>query len=139
MARSISIKIGAAVSLAGAGALTVAPGADPDNPSRAVTYASDGGSVSVNEASSIEKTPARLTLAGLDATHEIIVRYYELLPDDDSPCIIEIVDGTNGEILATGGGATPADALSVMFERMLPPSSSEYLSDADEEPLPDDR
>lgn len=63
-ARSIAIRIRAAVALEALSTLTVGPGADPDHPSRAVTYASDGGSISVNETSGLTKSGSGLTCLG---------------------------------------------------------------------------
>lgn len=81
--------------------------------------------------------PSRLTLLGLPATHELRILYADLLDESDPPCIIEI-QSVDGETLAMGAGMTPADALSVLFERMLPHSSSERHDPASEESLLDD-
>jgi hypothetical protein len=74
---------------------------------------------------------------GLPVTHEIVVVYSDLSDQPDPACIIEVQSPT-GELLAMGGGPTPADALLAMLERMLPDSSSQAIQDADEPPLPDD-
>ena len=81
--------------------------------------------------------PGRLTLLGLPATHELVVVYADLVDEPDPPCIIEI-QSPDGKLLAMGAGKNPADALSVLFERTLPPSSSERHDPAEDEPLPDD-
>lgn len=78
-----------------------------------------------------------LSLVGLPVTHEIFVRYADLQVDIDAPCVIEVCS-MGGEVLAHGGGLTPADALSAMFEQMLPPTSTEFIDTADEPDLPDD-
>lgn len=78
-----------------------------------------------------------LAFAGLEVTHEIAVRYVDLGEPPDPACLIEIVS-PDGIVLASGGGSTPADALSVMFERMLPPSSSEAHDPDDDEITLDD-
>jgi hypothetical protein len=88
-------------------------------------------------AAQAEVLPRRLTLLGLPVTHELVILYADLLDQPDPSCIIEI-QTRDGELLASGAGLTPADALSVLFERMLPPSSSERHDPADDEPLADD-
>jgi hypothetical protein len=80
---------------------------------------------------------AKLSLHGLPVTHEIVVVYSDLSDQPDPACIIE-VQTREGGFLAMGAGLSPADALSNMFERMLPDSSSEAIRDQDEPPLPDD-
>lgn len=84
-----------------------------------------------------EVFPGRLTLLGLPATHELVVIFADLIDEPDPPCIIEI-QSPDGTLLAMGAGKNPADALSVLFERMLPPSSSERYDPAEDESLPDD-
>jgi hypothetical protein len=79
----------------------------------------------------------KLTLLGLPVTHEIVLKFADLLPEPDPPCIIEI-QSPEGDLLNMGAGLTPADALSSLFEQMLPESSSERINIADEPPLPDD-
>lgn len=78
-----------------------------------------------------------LAFVGLPVTHEIRVLYRDLSNEVDPYCIIEVTTAS-GSVLAAGGGATPADALSVMFERMLPPSSTEAYKPGDDEPVLDD-
>lgn len=78
-----------------------------------------------------------LSLVGLPFTHEIFVRYADLQVDIDARCVIEVCS-MGGEVLAHGGGPTPADALSATFEQMLPPTSSEFIDMADEPGPPDD-
>jgi hypothetical protein len=84
-----------------------------------------------------EVLPGRLTLLGLPATHELVVVFADLIDEPDPPCIIEI-QSPDGRLLTMGAGKNPADALSVLFERMLPPSSSERHDPVEDEPLPDD-
>jgi hypothetical protein len=74
----------------------------------------------------------KLTLAGLPVDHQIVVSYVELADEPNPPCMIE-VSTPSGEHLASGIGKTPGDALSYMFERMLPPSSDEYVGPGEED------
>ncbi len=82
-------------------------------------------------------SPLGLAFVGLPVTHEIVVKYRDLGEPPDPVCLIEI-STREGTVLASGGGVTPADALSVMFERMLPPTSSEAHDPDDDPPLLDD-
>jgi hypothetical protein len=68
----------------------------------------------------------RLTLLGFDITHEVHVRFSELDEyESDGACVLEVVTA-EGEVLVSGVGENAADALAQVFERMLPPSSSEF-------------
>jgi hypothetical protein len=71
-----------------------------------------------------------LSIVGLPVTTEYVIRYADLQPEPDAPCIFEICT-LDGQLLSSGAGLTPADALSVMFEQMLPPSSSERVDPDD--------
>lgn len=72
--------------------------------------------------------PSKLQLAapGLDVSHGVVVLLADLTDEPDAACVIEVQD-LDGELLVSGVGKTPADAVSLVFEHMLPPTSSEYL------------
>ena len=130
LARSIGVTIGAPVAMASSSSLM-------GNGATRLADAQLTGVGTVAAEVEVTRAPKKLTILGLPVTHVIEVRYADLQPEVDAPCLVEIRN-ENGEVLAFGGGITPADALSVMFEQMLPPTSSEYVDLADDEPLPDD-
>ena len=138
-ARSVSVTINSPVAVASATA-----------PDSVQITAEDSGTLTGHESvaylavtatiianSEVTTAAPRLTLLGLDVSHEIVVKFADLQPEPDSPCIIEIQD-SEGRLLAMGAGETPADALSVMFEQMLPPTSSEHRDMADQDTPLDD-
>jgi hypothetical protein len=69
----------------------------------------------------------RISAFGLPVTHEVIVRYSDLQPGPDGPCVVEVVLMSSGEVIISGVGLTAGDAVAHLFEYMLPPSSSEYI------------
>lgn len=85
----------------------------------------------------LPRTTSRLTLLGLEVSHEVTITYADLQPDPDAACVIEVLSAT-GDLLVSGIGDTPADALAQVFEHMLPPSSSEYIDPDDGPASPTD-
>lgn len=89
------------------------------------------------EASAEVHPKLRVSRLGLDITHEIIVRFSDLQPDPNGPCVIELLLASTGEVITSGVGDTAGDALAQLFNYMLPPDNNEYFDPSKPEPEDD--
>lgn len=84
------------------------------------------GLVDITADGHVEAAKPRLVCPGLDLSYGVRVLYAELTDEQDGACVIEVQD-MEGNLIVSGVGQSTGDALAMVFNHMLPPSSGEYL------------